>query len=101
MEYSISNASGSNIVSFRGKITFSDHQAFKALIVEMEKTPKTPIILNLSGVEYIDSAGLGMFLLLRDRLGSVVPSIAISQANGVVRKVLTLSNFEKLFVMKD
>jgi anti-anti-sigma factor len=46
---------------------------------------------------YFDSSALGMLLLLRDHAGGDDSQIKIVNCNADVKKILTISNFDKLF----
>jgi len=85
-------------VNVKGKITFEDHGEFKTMIQELEKQPGKVISFDLSNLDYIDSAAIGMFLVMKDRVRS---EIQLKHAKGIVKKVLTLSNFGQMFVMID
>ena len=53
--------------------------------------------INLSELEFIDSAGLGMLLIARDKVRSVEGKIVLKGAQGQVKKMLDLGHFERLF----
>ncbi|MBV8658172.1 MAG: anti-anti-sigma factor, partial [Burkholderiales bacterium] len=46
-------------------------------------------------VDYMDSAALGMLLLLRERFGD--RPIILAHARGTVRAVIDVANFDRLF----
>ena len=80
-----------------GKFTFSDHQAFRA-IVESVKAGEAPnYTLDISCLEFVDSAALGMFLVVREEAKKKGVNLTLSGANGHVQKMFQLSNFSSLF----
>lgn len=55
------------------------------------------IVVDLRNTAYIDSAALGMLLILRDKALAAGQSVGIASAPGTVREILRIANFEKLF----
>ena len=53
----------------------------------------------MSGTEYIDSSALGMLLLLREHAGNESSNITIEGCNDDIKKIFSISNFEKLFTI--
>lgn len=56
-------------------------------------------VIDLSEVEYMDSAALGMLLVLREKADQGDKSIVLKGANQDVLKTLEISRFEQLFVI--
>jgi len=55
------------------------------------------VVLNFKDVEYVDSSGLGMLLVLRERSGGDDADIDIINVNPNVKKILETTNFQHLF----
>ena len=55
------------------------------------------VVLNFKDVEYVDSSGLGMLLVLRERSGGDSADIDIINVNPNVKKILETTNFQHLF----
>ena len=53
--------------------------------------------VNLRRAEYLDSSALGMLLVLRDYAGGDRASITISNCSPEVKKIFSISSFERLF----
>ncbi|RBW50046.1 STAS domain-containing protein [Marinobacter sp. F3R11] len=87
------------IIKIDGRFDFSTHQAFRDAY-EHGGTDIQSYIVDLSQATYLDSSALGMLLLLRDYAGGDDASIAIENCNSDVRKILTISNFEQLFIIR-
>ena len=54
-------------------------------------------MIDLSEVAYIDSAALGMLLVLRERSGSDQSQIKLTGAKDQTLKVLEVADFGRLF----
>jgi anti-anti-sigma factor len=55
------------------------------------------IILDLGDLEHLDSAGMGMLLIARDRMAAKGGSVALRNAAGRTGRVLQLARFHGLF----
>lgn len=84
------------IVSLKGRFTFADNQLFKGLLENLNDSVST-LDLNLSQVEFIDSAGLGMLLLALEKLEQHHGRITLRGAQGQVQQMIDISRFEDLF----
>lgn len=83
----------------KGRFDFSAHQDFRGSYEKLNKKPERYII-DLKDTAYLDSSALGMLLLLRDFAGGDTARIEIRHASDDVRRILTISNFEQLFVIQ-
>ncbi|MCI5049692.1 MAG: STAS domain-containing protein [Rickettsiales bacterium] len=84
-------------VILEGEFTYADNGAFKRLIEQLGASDHTDIYVDFSGPHYMDSAALGMLLLLRDAMAEKSPSIVLRGAHGQVLKMFQLSHFDSLF----
>lgn len=85
-------------ITIQGRFDFNAHQAFRDAYQRLDSSPKRYVV-DLNGATYLDSSALGMLLLLRDHAGSDEANIRLINCNPDVRKVLSVSNFEQLFVI--
>lgn len=85
-------------VTMKGKCTFSDYTHFKGIVEQMETLPITQIDLDLGQLEYIDSSGLGMLLMINEKSGGKV-SISLSHAQGQVKKMLDVARLGNVFTI--
>lgn len=85
-------------ITIQGRFDFKVHQAFRDAYQRFDCTPQRYVV-DLNGASYLDSSALGMLLLLRDHGGSDKANIRLINCNPDVRKVLSVSNFEQLFVI--
>ena len=54
-------------------------------------------VVDLSKAPYMDSAGLGMLIQLRDYAGSGKARVRLTGVNDTIRNILNVANFERLF----
>ncbi len=55
------------------------------------------IVLDCTGLEYISSSGLRLFLTLRKKVAEEGGSMVITHINDEIRNVFTITGFFKLF----
>ncbi|QDQ27229.1 STAS domain-containing protein [Chitinimonas arctica] len=93
----IVNFDGSHAsIKLVGDFTFESHRPFKEANQNVMSRPEVEsLLIDFDGVEYMDSAALGMLLLLRERFGE--RAIKLTNTRGTVRAVLDVANFGRLF----
>jgi len=83
------------IINISGRFDFNSHHDFRESYGESEG--KLKYVVNMSGTDYMDSSALGMLLLLREHAGGDNCDVTITECSEEIKKILTISNFEKLF----
>ncbi|KAF0143200.1 MAG: hypothetical protein FD153_556 [Rhodospirillaceae bacterium] len=66
MEYMVHTTSTGQEIQLSGRFTFSDHENSLSVVKLVEEDNSDRLIFNMSSLEFIDSAGLGMFLITRE-----------------------------------
>lgn len=82
------------VIEITGRLDFSANSSLYRLIGTVPEIEE--ITVNLKNCEDIDSSGLGMLLLLRDRLKGD-KRVTIEDANDMVAEKLLVTNFHKIF----
>lgn len=80
------------------RFDYSVQQAFRNAYKEAEK--EVTFIVDLSGADYIDSAALGMLLLLKKYAQNKSEQVIIYKPSPSIKKVLDVSKFDKLFTIE-
>jgi len=89
------------IAEIQGELTFTDHSSFKQLVGTLFEGKASPIVLDLSKLEFIDSAGLGMLLLVRDEVNKSSKKLILRHPQGQVKRMFAVTKFETLFAVED
>lgn len=84
------------VISIDGRFDFSQQQAFRYAYRDLP-SGQMHYVVDMKGVSYVDSAALGMLLLLREHAGGDAAQIRISGCTPDVRRVLDIANFARLF----
>lgn len=88
-------------VCIDGKFNFFLHREFKHAYTNLLSDPSIQEIeVDMQRMDFIDSAGLGMLMLLRERAVVANKSIVLSNPSKSVSELLWVANFDKLFVIK-
>jgi len=87
-------------VAMTGDFTFTDHPAFLQLMKRLLGSPGAPMIIDLSQLTFIDSAGLGMLLIARDEAGKAKRSLSLRRPRGQIQRMFSVSKFSTLFTIE-
>lgn len=95
-------ANGRLTVLVRGEV---DHHSAKGLREEIDHAmylyrPET-LALDLSGVDFMDSSGLGLILGRYTKLRTLGGKLVVSRPTPEIRKLLQLAGADKLFPIED
>ena len=101
MDFQIVTAAEATEIRLNGRLTYDDHLKFNEIKKIAGNIATGKAVLDLSGLEFIDSAGLGMLVIFEDAASAANISVAIRGAHGIVRKLMELVNFGELIRMVD
>ena len=85
---------GRCVIKISGRLGLDHHLEF---VQAYESIQGHAAILDLSETVYLDSAGLGMMLAMREHLGGEKSSIEIINCTTRIRDILKIAHFSKLF----
>lgn len=96
MDYKINNSGGKAQVVFSGDITFSENVSFRQLLKDIAEQSVESCEFDLSAVDMVDSAGLGMFLIAREQADTAGWKLTVTGAQGHVASMLKLTKLSDL-----
>jgi len=96
MKYQINNTGGKAQIVFSGDITFSENVSFRQLLKDISEQNVESCEFDLSAVDMVDSAGLGMFLIAREQAETSGWKLTVSGAQGHVASMLKLTKLSDL-----
>ncbi|MDP2808759.1 MAG: STAS domain-containing protein [Rhodocyclaceae bacterium] len=99
MQANVVNAEGRAVIRLQGRFDFNAHREFRGAVDEAMKGDVREVVVDLAGVDYLDSSALGMLLMLRDKTRSVNKAVTLTGSHGAVKQVLDIANFNKLFAI--
>ncbi|MDR3439813.1 STAS domain-containing protein [Telmatospirillum sp.] len=93
MDFELKDLGNSCELFLQGRLTFDGNAAFRTIIETLEKKSGRSAIVDLSGLDFIDSAGLGMLLLLQETCGR---GLSLRAPKGQVRRLLAAAHFQTI-----
>ena len=85
-----------NEIALRGRLTLEGHERFRQIVDYVAGRPGISVTLDLAKLEFIDSSGLGMLLLLRENAGATKSRFTVKGAAGQVQRLLSVSRLDTL-----
>lgn len=83
-----------------GHFSFDAHREFKAAYQKhLEDAAMGTIIVNLADVHYLDSAALGMLLVLREQAQAANKSLILSNPSSIAVRTFNIASFDKVFTI--
>lgn len=79
------------------RFTFDDNHKFHLLMMEMAGSKSNMLILDMQRTEFIDSAGLGLLLLAKEKAAKSGKLITIRNPQTYVSKLFSTTRFNELF----
>ena len=89
------------IVHCEGRIVYRDEAAALTRVVTEALQHTREVVLDLEGVQRIDSAGLGELVLIRMSAEASGNSLKLAGLNAHVRHVLDITNLSAIFEIYD
>ncbi|MCL5035960.1 MAG: STAS domain-containing protein [Chloroflexi bacterium] len=90
---------GLGIVDILGEIDVYTSSWVKEAIAEFIKEGNYNIIINLEGVRYIDSTGLGVLIGALKRVKEHEGSISLICTNPQIKKIFNITGLSKIFAI--
>ncbi|MCP4339603.1 MAG: STAS domain-containing protein [Desulfobulbaceae bacterium] len=82
-----------------GRLDISNSQDFETEFQAVLDKGYTRIVIDMSQVEYVSSAGLRCILVAAKKIQAVNGDIRFSHLNDMVDEVFTISGFRKIFAI--
>jgi len=99
VKYEIVDGSEGPTLMLRDQLNFADREPFDTMTDKLFARRSRIVAIDLSGLDYMDSAGLGMLLSLRERADKAGVDVQLQRPKGEVRELLALACFDTLFTV--
>jgi anti-sigma B factor antagonist len=96
MEREQFSANGCAVLA-HGQIDLYSAPTFKTALVEAIDAGATELIVDLTGVDFMDSTGLGVLIGVNKRLGQVGGAMAIVAPDETIRRTFEISGLDSAF----
>jgi anti-anti-sigma factor len=97
MQFSHSTTPTGCIVALTDSFTFNDHHAFRALLDTIKTSKGHQHVLDLSGLEFVDSAALGMLLIANDEARNSGCSLILRHPPERIARLIQLAAMDTIF----
>jgi anti-anti-sigma factor len=100
LRYEVNANSGKVVLSLRDRLVHEDRGAFDRVVREVLANHPGEVEVDFQELSYMDSAGLGFLLTLREQARKTGTMVVLSRPQGTVREILDLARFETLFTIR-
>ena len=97
MNVQISSLADYTIISVDGRIDTMNAGEFEAKIVTVIESGATKIILDCSGLNYISSSGLRIFLLVLKKMKANNGQFSLCSLQPGIREIFDIAGFSSIF----
>jgi anti-anti-sigma factor len=88
-------------IHLQGRFDFASHHGFREACSKAFEHLAKEIHVDLAGVDYIDSAALGMLLILRDKCAVSARTLTLLRPSADVFSIFKIANFAQLFDIRE
>lgn len=99
MKYAITDKSPNSVVAFSGEMGFQDFEIFRRFLDELDHLSIKSIVADLSELTKIDSAGVGMLLVLQETAEEKGFQVSIKGSEGEVQEVFEVCRLHEMIKM--
>lgn len=97
MELDILKNGGTAEVCFHGNMYVEDAPSVREKLTDLIDDGVTLLVLNLSGLEYVDSSGLGVLISIHKRCLQKGGKMVVSGLRGMVDDLFKLTRLDLVF----
>jgi anti-sigma B factor antagonist len=90
-----------NVLRLSGRLEATGAQRLRQQCLELRGQGMLRLILELSGLTFVASSGLGTFLLLTEEFGNAGGKVVLAALNPNVLSVIKLLNLDKFLIIED
>jgi len=99
VQYNITTENSATVLHLSEQLVDSDRAAFDTVLSRALSGRPTRVVVDFAGLSYMDSAGLGLLLTLRERARAAGADVVLRNPVGAVRDMLQLARFDTLFTV--
>ena len=88
------------VATFSDELSFADQGSFRDTLKMMVESGKRKFVIELSRLQSIDSAGLGMFMVAGEEAKKGNWSLVLRSPQGQVKKMLELAKFGDMIAIE-
>lgn len=93
----VSKLGNTSTIRIAGRFDFRSVRQFQLALEQ----PAFSWVVDMSGVDFVDSAALGLLLMLRERAGNDNARVVLRGLRAQPRDVLLMAKFDRLFGLES
>lgn len=97
MKITTTHDAGFCIVKIDGRIDTTNFNEFENELIELIDSGEIKIILNCSGLNYISSSGLRVFLIAQKKILALNGLLYLSDMQSSIKEIFNISGFSTIF----
>lgn len=101
MDFKIRPSDKETEIFLSGRMTFADHEKFRKVLEAFEGPSGHSMVFDLASLEFVDSSGLGMFIIARDTAQQRKLDFCLRGAKDDVKRLITVAKFHRMFTIKE
>jgi anti-sigma B factor antagonist len=95
----VKEAGGYPVIELKGEIDLSTSPVFKEKVYEIIESGRKDIVIDLSGLEFMDSTGLGVLVAALKKTSMEGGSIRLVCSKKSIIKIFTITGLDKVFAI--
>lgn len=100
MKQDFSVADGKVMVGLSGSMYVEEAAVLRERLLEYSDKGYNQFVINMGGVDYIDSSGLGVLVAIHKRAVQKGGEVVLTGLRGVVKELFDLTRLSKVFTIK-
>jgi anti-anti-sigma factor len=100
MEFTQATGQDGVVVALAGAFTFKDHHVFRAILDRLKDASGHRHVFDLSRLEFLDSAALGMIRIAEDEGRAAGWSLTLRKAPPAIARLMELASMDTLFTIE-
>jgi anti-anti-sigma factor len=100
MHFSHETTADGIVMALQGAFTFRDHHSFRALLDLLNASRGRHHVLDLSQLEFLDSAALGMLLIADDEARGAGWTMTLRRPSSQIARLMELASMDQLFTIE-
>lgn len=96
MDYKIEEGPEETVFRFAGRMTFADHEKYCDVLDAVERRSGRRMVFDLAGLDFVDSSGLGLFVIAGDAARRRHRTLQLRGARADVRRLIVIAKFHNM-----
>jgi len=89
------------VIQIEGRIDTTNFNVFEKEVTDIIEAGGTQIVLNCSGLDYISSSGLRVFLIAQKKVTALCGKLHLCAMQPAIKEIFDISGFSGIFEIFD